>query len=334
MNKNKIIMASIGGVALVLVAVLGYLSYSAWEEKNEKLDELEAAKGSVVRIRKAPIAPVKESLEAIEDNRRKFAIWRDDTLAVVSQGDIAPDAAMTPEAFKRTLVDEAREESHKPGGVEGRIVKDDFAFGFKDYISGGRMPDRESLPFLQRQWADVKLITDTLSDSGVVELVDLVIAERKAPEPVEAKPKRGPKQKNKPEATKPIADEQGYEVRFLARPLALVKVLNAFATCPRFVTVDSCTFARATDTIESMLGAKDKDQQSAAPRRGRRGRRGAAAEEAPEAEGEEARKKGLVTDPATDTPFTVTMKLTTFDFGSAAKAPAEGDDAAGKEAAE
>ncbi|MBO6167184.1 MAG: Amuc_1100 family pilus-like protein [Kiritimatiellae bacterium] len=323
MNKNKIIMCSIGGVAAVAVLVLGYLSYAAWEERVEKEDELEAGKSSVERIKKSAIAPTKEALEAIEANTRSLAIWRDEAFSTASQGDMAVDAAMTPEAFKRIIGEEARDYAQKPGGAEGRIAKEGFEFGFKDLISGGSMPPKALLPILQRQWEDVKLFTETLSDSGATELVEVNIAEKKAQEPQAAKPKR-PVRGKKEEVKKPLADEQGYEIKFKARPVALVKVINEFAKAQRFITVDSMTCVREEDVLQSALGEKDKDAAQQRPsRRRRRGRGSDASEEAEGEQGETSAKKGLVVDPATEAPFVVTMKLTTFDFGSKKSGNAE-----------
>jgi len=322
MNKNKIIMCSIGGIAVLAALALGYLAFSAWQEKEEKLEELEASKGSVERIKKAAIAPTEQSLAAIEENRKALAIWRNEALAAASQGDISVDATITPEAFKRQIGDEAREEAHKPGGAEGKIVKEDFAFGFKDLIAGGSMPDRSQLPFLQRQWYDIKLFTDTLSESGAIELLEVSIAEKKVEEPV-AKPKKGARGKKAEPEKKPVADAQSYEIKFTARPTALVKTINAFAMATRFITVDSLTCVRIEDTLAAALGDKDKDAAQR-PATRRRRRRGADAEEGAEnAEEGETAKKGLVIDPATESPFIVTMKLTTYDFGTKAEAPAE-----------
>lgn len=324
MNKNKIIMCSIGGVAAVAVLVLGYLSYAAWEERVEKEDELEAGKSSVERIKKSAIAPTKEALEAIEANTRSLAIWRGEAFSTASQGDMAVDAAMTPEAFKRIIGEEARDYAQKPGGAEGRIAKEGFEFGFKDLISGGSMPPKASLPILQRQWEDVKLFTETLSECGATELVEVTIAEKKVEEPPSAKPKRPVRGGKKEEAKKPLADEQGYELKFKAKPVALVKVINAFAKAQRFITVDSMTCVREEDVLLSALGEKDKD--AAQQRPSRRRRRGRGSDEAGEAEGEHGEanaKKGLVIDPATEAPFVVTMKLTTFDFGSKKSGKAE-----------
>ncbi len=327
MNKNKIAMCSIGGVALIAAAALGYFIYAAYADRAEKLDDLDSSAAAAKRINSAKISPGQASIDAIEENTKLLKIWTGEALHVASEGDEEVDADMTPEAFKRLLVDEARVEAARPGGVDGKIVKDGFAFGFKDYISGGAMPERERLAFLQRQWQDVKFFTKTLSDAGVIEIVDIVIGEKKAPE-AEAEPKRGQRGK-KPaqEEVKPPSDEQRYDIKFKARAPAFIKVVNAFATSTRFTTVDAFSFVRAEDSLAAALGEKDKDSGGGGMRaRGGRGRGRGMRTIAPEGEepppeegGEEGpRRKGLVTDPKTEAPFIVSMTLSTHDFGMSA----------------
>ncbi len=329
MNKNKIVMCSIGGVTLVAALVLGYFIWSAFEEKAEKLDDLETAKANVKRINSSKISPEQASVDALEENRRILAMWKDEAFAIVSQGDIAPKPEQAA-AFKATLTDEARAEASKPGGVAGKIVKDDFEFGFKDLITGGRIPEEAQVPVLQRQWSDIKLFTDTLSDCGAIELQEVVIVPPKAAEPrQEAGPRRGPKGRRgaKEEEKKPLAAEQNYEIKFTARPLALVKIVNALATCKRFVAVDSLNFRRVEDTLAAALGEKGAEGASGGRRGGGRGGRRPARMQLEDAAAgqdgaeETARKKGLVIDPATDQPFAVTMKLTVYDFGTAGDKP-------------
>ena len=319
MNKNKIIMCSIGGVALVASLVLGYLVWSAWEEKTEKEDDLETAKANVRRINSSKISPEQASLDAFEKNRRDLAIWRDEAIALSSRGDRSPRRDITPEAFKRLLVDEAREEARRPGGVDGKIVKDGFEFGFKDFISGGRMPESSQLDTLQRQWDDVKFFTDILSAAGVSELQEITIAEKKveaAAQPQQRGHKRGAKKEPEKKA---VAETQGYELKFTARPLAFVKTINAFAHAERFVSVDSFSCKRE-DALAAALDEKSSSSDApATSSRRRRSRR--AAEEAENAQQNEesasTNKKGLVIDPGSQAPFIVTMKLTVYDFGTA-----------------
>ncbi len=324
MNKNKIVMGSIGGVAAVAALVLGYLTYAAWEEKVENEDTLEGQKANVKRLSNAKIAPSAASVKAIEENHKTLAIWFDKAFDVASRGDKA-FPRLTVAEFCNQLREEAIEKRALPGGVNGKLVDEDFAFGFRE-LSEGSLPKPETLPTLQRQWDDIKLFVDTLATNGAVQLVSVEKSDVKAaeeqPRPAPPPP-RGRNTRQQQVEEKPLADAQTYTIVFLARPLALVKTINEFARTERFIVVDSLVFERATDALGDALGGKDKEE--ARPSRGRgRGRgRGRASEEEASAEGEsEVRRKGLVVDPVTDVPFTVTMKITTYDFGTKASGEA------------
>lgn len=315
MNKNKIVMSAIGGVALLAVLVLGWFVWSAWEEKEEKVGDLESLEANVKRINAGAISPEQASVDAIEENQRKLAGWRDAMLMGMSEGDRVLDTTVTPEAFKRQLGDEARALARLPGGVEGRIVADGFTFGFKGIIDGDKMPERDQLAFMQRQWADIKLFTEQLSQAGAQALLDVAIAPRAAAvSEEETRPRRGARGKKVEEEKKPIADTQSYTLKFQAPPAAFVRALNALVTSARYIVVDNFSFTRE-DTLAEALGDKDKDTARSSGGGGRRGRRGGA-QVAETAEEDAGLRKGLVTDPAKEGPLTVTMTLTTYDFGT------------------
>lgn len=331
MNKNKIILCAIGGVAAVATLVIGYLTYSAWEEKEENLESLEAMKNNVRRIATAKIAPSQASVDAIDENRKNLAIWFESAFEVVSRGDRSFPAGVSQAEFRNQLREEADQKREKPGCDGGKLVDENFDFGFKDILMDGKIPAQSDIPVLQRQWDDIKFFVDTLSECGVVKFESI---ERSAPAKEEPAPEpppraRGGRQPAATEPAKPLADSQNYTIVFKARPLAFVKAVNAFAAAEHFTVVDSFSFYRAEDKLDAVLGGKDKDASASSSRRGR-GRRGrAAAQEEAEQPGEgDVKKKGLVIDPAQDTPFTVTMKISTYDFGTkageAVNAAAEG----------
>lgn len=329
MNKNKIILCSIGGVAAVAALVLGYLIYSAWEEKNESEESLESMEANVTRISKAKIAPSQASVDAISENKKTLEIWFTRALDVAARGDRSYPT-LTVAEFCNTLRDEVAAARALPGGTNGKISGEDFSFGFRDIIDEGKLPKPDELAVLQRQWGDIRLFVETLSAAGAIQLTSVekdakMLASEPAPAPA-AQRGRNPRQQQAKEE-KPLADAQSYTIVFQARPLALVKTVNEFARSERFIVVDSLSFERATDALGNVLGGKDKEE--ARPSRGRRRGRGRAAaeEEAQEGGEEEVRRKGLVVDPISDTPFTVTMKLTTYDFGTKASGEAT-DDAA------
>ena len=336
MNRNQITMAAIGGVALVAVLAVGYLTYAARAEQGEKAEDLETALGNVRRINSAKIAPKSESVAAIDANAQKLDAWRTEVLALATAGDFAADGAATPESFKQKMVVEARELAKLPGGVNGNIVKEDFDFGFKDYIIGGSMPPRERLDALQRQWSEVSLLVKILARCGARELKAVTVgAAAEAPKEEEEQPKRRGPRKNaaKEIVAKDPATPQSYELKFTAKPAAFVRIIDACAIIERFIVVDGFSFAKEKDTLAEIFGGKEKTETSGGGRRGR-GRRHQSAAEEQEVAAEEVNRKGLVTDPELDEPLTVTLKLTTYDFGTAAAAKEAGESEEAKEVAE
>jgi hypothetical protein len=329
MNKSKIILASVGGVALVASLALAYLIWSALSDKGEKASELEGALQTAERLARLPVYPGPEGIAAYKENAETYEAWREEAVKIAAAGDMTFETT-TPPAFKALLADEARRLSSLPGAVEGHLVKPDFPFGFKEYITGGELPAQENLARLQREWYDVKTVVEALARSGVAEIVDVVV---KSGAPVvkdEEQPKKGKK------AKKPVKQQETaeagpavtrIEVEFRSSPAALVNVINEFIVSSRFVVIDQFSFAHERDDIAEALGGGDgKKQQEAAAGRGRRGRRGRTAEEeASQQEGEKA--SNIVTDPLSASLIKVNMSFSVYDFRSLEDGAAESQSA-------
>lgn len=318
MNKNKIIMAAIGGVALLAVLVFGYLAFSAWSEKGETLERVESERSNANRILSSAVPPTQASLDRINANTKLITGWRDDTRELLAAGDVVIDRNASATSFKATMGEDARALAKLPGGVDGKIVRDGFDFGFKSYIIDGNIPPEATLPELKRQWAEVKMIVELLSASGAVEVqgIEVAAAEKKVEQPAEpVKRGFGSRRAKKPaEPAKPAFEKMNYNVKFTARPLAVVKALNAFAASEHLMYVEGLTLNREKDMLGDMLGAGKKEQETGKSSRRRRGRK--TEEQAAEEEGEEVSRKGLVTDPVIESPFIVTLKVQTIDFGT------------------
>ena len=330
-SKNQIVMLSIGGVSLVVSAVLGYLAFDAYSAKSEAGESSGGTAAAVRSLLGAAISPDPASVAAVNKNRDALAGWTEAAVSTVAAGDRVIDADVNEAAFKQKLVDEARTLSNLPGGADGKIMKDVSALGFPDFVVGDKLPEKDQLPRLQRLWGDVCTFVKTLSDCGVIEVVRIEPGIAKQPqaaaEPKDAKKSKKRKKKGA-EEEKPAYTEEKYVVEFRTRPAALVKAVNALATCERFIVVEALDFSREGDTIGKALGEGDKrgagaEQQSSRPRRRRRG--AAEAEfgaDAAEQEGAANADKGIVNDPAKEDPFLVRASIATYDFGSAAKAAA------------
>ena len=338
LSKNQIVMLSIGGVALVASLALGYLAFSAYSAKSEASENAERDSGAVRSLLGAAISPDAASVAAVNKNRDALAGWTEAAVSTASAGDRAIATDVNEAAFKQKLVDEARALSELPGGVGGKIVKPDFSFGFPDFVTGDKLPEKEKLPQLQRQWADIRTLVETLQACGIVELVRIEPTLVKQPEVAEQQPKetkRRNRRRKADEEAKPAYTEEKYAIDFRAKPASLVKVVNALATSQRFIVVESLDFTRESDMIGKALGEGDKrgadaEQQSSRPRRRRRGAEqaefgadAAATDAAAEAD------KGVVNDPDKEEPFLAKAVVLTYDFGSAAQA--SGGETAGAE---
>ena len=318
MNRNQIIMCVAGAASGAVVLAAGWMSFSIWSEDDTLAMDVSSAKETARSLNSSPIAPTREACAAIDANTAAVEEWTADASALVARGDMAVDGGVSPERFKQAMLKEARAMSDLPGSADGKLVKADFGFGYPDFITGGAMPERAGLVEMQRRWEDVKFLVRAMSEAGVSELLEIdVVVPAKTPEPAAA---RGNGRQRPRPARKPAAEkEKGpashrYNVKFSARPAALVKVFNTLASSDRFASVDSFSFAKETDTLMEKLEGGERKGRDGMKNRARPLHGG---DKAAKSAGEV--KRGLVTDPSLDIPFTASMSVTVFDFGTAGK---------------
>ena len=336
MNKQKLILAVIGGVFGVILLGMGWFVFSAYSAKTvalsgddeEGIDGLETVVANVEQLSRKAVYPSLANVKAVESNTTAVTEWKEAAFKQASRGDRFFEKT-TPAAFKTMVIADARRLAMLPGAVNGHVMKPDFAFGlFHDYIAGGKLPEETELPVLQRQWDDLAGMIETLSKCGVDELTAADLAKATAATPEPEQNAKGKKNVKKP-AKKPAKGKAGkddaakgpsqytYQLVFNARPEAFVKVVNAFGASERFTVIEDFAFTRVRDQIALALGGEakkvqEKPQQNVSRRR----RRGAQAEEKKEEKPETAeRKSGVVTDPEAEM-LAVTLKLTVVDFRS------------------
>lgn len=318
MNRMKVTLIAVGGVVVVASLTLAYLIWTKAAAAGESADDFEVAVSDASRLTHGAVYPGNEAIREIVSNREICTSWKIEALALAARGDRTFEAT-TPPAFKTFLVDEARRLAALPGRADGKLVKEGFPFGFKDYITGGVLPSEADLPRLQRQWDDVASLVGTVAECGALELLDVTVKSAAATQEQEEvkKPKRG-RAKGPAVAETPKPTRETYGISFLGRPATIVKVLNAFAADSRFIVVDDFAFVRETDALGELLGGAAKKKEAAAG--GGRGRgRGRAKKVAEEKDEDESEKKGLVTDPLKADPFQVTLTVSVYDFSEVNK---------------
>lgn len=330
MKNPKIILASIGGVTLVALAVLGWLVFDARSAASENATSLENAESAALRVfAKLPVAPGPRETTLFASNRTAYADWTVAAREAAAAGDLVFEN-LTPARFKAQMVDDARRFSERPGSaVGGKIVVKDFAFGFRDYVTGSTLPPARDVPRLQREWNDISLVATILATNGVPEIRDIRVAAGAADEAAEDKPgakakkpkksARAAKGNVKPDAADAPAVTR-FTVDFRAKPSQLVDAVNCFASDPRFIVVERFTFSRGKDELVECLGGDAKADAPKQTVRTRR-RRGAAAPVKETTSAETA--KGVVTDPLAAEPLEVSMTFAVYDFRTLEKAAAE-----------
>jgi hypothetical protein len=326
MNKSKIILASVGGVIGVAVLAMAYFVWSGYSAKvaaiegnDEGNDGLDSVVSSAQKLSRKAVFPSAASVKAIESNTTQLVEWKNAALKLAAAGDRVYEKTTTA-AFKAFIVEDAKRLASMKGGVNGVLVKSDFAFGpFKGYIAEGQMPTDSQLAELQRRWDDVATVTEILASAGISELVDVQYKVKEAPKEEETKKsKKNVRRGNRRNADKDSAEVSGpasfsYVFSFTSRPAGIVKALNALRTGERFTVVEDFSFVRDRDVIAEALGGGDKKEAASGGRRGRRGRRAAVEEEKKE---EESKSGGIITDPLLDSPCKVQMTVTVYDFRS------------------
>ena len=327
MSKNKLVMCVIGGVAGVLALAIGWLVYSEGDAQEAKRAELQTQQSAISQNAWADPKVAK----AHKDNKKAIDECADDAFKRVSaMARPNPHRGEAPAAFRLRMFKKQRELMKLPAGSETKIIKDTFYFGerFKDFIDPNTAanPAEADVPALQREWGDVVHFTEILLKSGATELTAVTVVQ--PPKPVEEhKPRRGGRGPSRSaENVNPYpSTEKNYEFTFLARPEALIKVLNAVASDKdRFMAIDSISFEQADDPLKRILGEGEKEKKENAGGRRRGGRRSGGLLDAGKEEEEDVIRKGLVTNPETAAPFTVVMKVSTIVFAKADDAKAKG----------
>jgi len=344
MNKTKMMLAATGGAIGLAVLVVAYFTWSAFSAKTvakegddeEGIAGLETVLSRAQTLSRKEVYPCAASLKAIESNRTVLVEWQGEASKLARRGDRVFEKT-TPAAFKEFLVADARRLTALSGNADGALVKPDFAFGpFRDYISGGKMPAEAELAELQRKWDDVATVVEILAQGGVAELTGVDFAAAVNVEEVKGQRSEVRGQRSKVKGQRSEVKGQRSEVKgqrskvhltsdlgpltysyvfsFSAKPAAFVRVLNAFVTSERFVTVEGFSFTRPKDVIAEALGGEEKSAAAAAAP-ARRRRRGAAAEEEKK-DGGAAAKGGIVTDPILDGPLSVVLTVNVRDFRS------------------
>ena len=348
MTKQQKVGACFGGLFGVCVLALGWFLYSAYSDYQAALDgdEEEGTEGLTAAKEKndkyyaqSNPFPSSDSIKQVESNKTVYTTWKEQSVALAARGDAPPPPLdLQGTVFKQTLYEQVTKMQKLPGGVGGRICADKFWFGFDQYLGeAGKTPERLELPMLYAQFVAITNVVDLFHSSGVLEIRKI---ERVAVQMDEADdPARGGSRKKAGKGKgKGKADQNAeadsapkhfdFNLEYVVRASAFVKVLNGLAKSPRFYVVSDFNFAQEGESLKSRLDRSTPASAGGASSSGRR-RRGRDRDQ----EKKDETEVGVVTNPET-TPILVRMKLSVYDFGKSKPQVEALLDEAAKEAAE
>lgn len=295
MNPDKVKMMGFTalGVWVLLAGALGYLAYDAVSSRTEAEETLEEENAAFRRFNDAPVFPSAASIDSVKSNEMAWGAWYDAAFALAERGGRElPNE--TPPVFKQRLQSTVRRLQGLPGERDGKLSAPTFFFGFEKYLGEtDALPQADDIPTLAAQLDFIEHFAEVLAEAGVQEVKSLVCVA--------------------PKADEECARHLDYTVTFSTRPLGLVRTMNALAVASRFVAVANFSFKETADAITPRLttdSAKEASSRGRGGRGGRRGRRSADEEQVDESK----KENRLVTEPAANAMFDVTMTVKVYDF--------------------
>ncbi len=317
LSKQQIVGLGCGGAFLLAAGALGYMLFDAATERSEEEEGLELATSRFSRYNAEAVFPSQKSIDAVKSNETSYAAWRESAVALAARGDRPPPVEEEPSVFKQRLQNEVQRMVELPGGVGGHIAAAGFLFGFEQFLGeSGVLPQAADVPRLAVQLDAIAHVIDMFAEVGVLEVKTV---RRVDPQPAEDEGKSS-KGKKKPAKAKKEAEDAPkttcleYAFEFLARPAAVVQVLNKLSSDVRFMVVKDFLFQESADMILDRISGKEAaEAQANAPTTGRRRRR--AMLEQPAEQKEEPKVDSLVVDPELDAPIRVQFTLAVYDFG-------------------
>ncbi len=324
-QKLGVFYGSVFGVVALALGCFLYFAYSDLQEvlegggeddEGHEIKGLNTAKEDNEKYYKLSNPfPSESAIAAVNSNKAAYAEWNEEALKLASRGDL-PDMppGLSDTSFKGNYLAVNLGKMQKlPGRVKGKLCADTVWFGFEDYMPPkNETPAKKDIPKLYKQFVTVTNVVDILVKNGVLEVKNVKLEPKEDEGEDNAQNAKSNSRKGKPGKGAAASDapkRYDYVLDFYARAPALVKVLNELAKSPRFYLVSEFGFEHEgeslKDRIDRMAASAAGDPSS------RRSRRRAREDE----NREMAEENGDVTNPATDLPMLVHMKLAVYDFG-------------------
>lgn len=336
MTKQQRLAAGVGGAFGLCVLALGWFLYSAYAEHQEIVEGgesipegLVAAKAKYSGFYQKNPFPSTESISQVKSNENAYATWKTDARKEAEKGDLLPPQSSLDSGDLKIMMSEQVTRMQKlTGSNNGHICAPTFQFGFEPYLEAEKknekpMPTEEKeLLELHAQFVTITNLVDLLhanGTNGVMEIrrVGRPKLQEADPDANQGNPRRragkGKSAKGASVAEAPTCYD--FELEYVARPSAFVKVLNELAKSPRFYVVRDFSFGHEGESLKERLNRAKTSSASGGDRNSGRRSRSAWGQVPEKQDAKPEVEEGLVTRPDKEPPIVVSMKLSVYDFG-------------------
>lgn len=265
MDRSKIILCSIAGVAVVGLVFFGYLAFASHSKAMEMVESRDTAANSIRKIYKdsSPF-PSQENAREVRSNMEQLTFVRSELTNILASRNIPRTKfTPTPSFFVQRLQKLATKKIEDAPIVDGsKVIAEDFTFGFERYVGQNpSMPQEGEVTRLFQQLVVVDELIDALFEARVSRILEITreVFEAKESNARESRGRSRAAGRRKVRAPSPSKNHcQHFSVKFLARQEAAVAFINNLAKFKYFVLVTDVSFRKIKEDVR-LPGAKDEE---------------------------------------------------------------------------
>jgi len=242
MKNRKIVIAVATGVVFLLCLAGLWFAYGAYAKSSKVKDTLGGSFKQLQTIYSENPFPSKPNVDVLRSEGAWLTNWFQSLVAEMRMAAV-PTEDMSSSGFIQKLQDISVELQRKAAAEGGKVLPDNFAFGFDQYL-GRSMPKPENVKRLSLQFAMVEAITREILDSHVSS-ISQIEREKFEVDSAETPAATGRRRPTAPAATAgpaaAVADSgyprQHFSFAFTGDERAISEVLSRLAKMPMFVVV-------------------------------------------------------------------------------------------------
>jgi len=169
MNINKnIIIASVGGVLLLLLVFAGVMLFRGIHQFGQAEKDLVAKRGQLDGYYRKNPFPSADNVKIVRENVRLMEEWMRDIIDLAKRKQVEPDVTKSPSAFVNML-SQVRNDLLSKAQKAGVQMNPEFAFGFGPYCDG-HPATADFVPRLIQQLVIVDGVCSILIDEKAKEI--------------------------------------------------------------------------------------------------------------------------------------------------------------------